>query len=79
MTGRDMIMYILQNNLENEPVFQDGRFIGMLSVGEFARKHNVGIATVYTWDELGWLDSVTIGDTLLIADTFDVNLHISKV
>lgn len=74
MTGRDLIVYILQNNLENEPVFKDGRFIGYMCVGEFARKHNVGIATVYTWYKLGWLDGVEIGDTLLIADNFDDSL-----
>ena len=28
MTGRDLIIYILTNNLENEFVFKDGKFIG---------------------------------------------------
>lgn len=76
MTGRELIVYILENHLEDEPVFKDGRFVGYMCVGEFARKHNVGIATVYTWNELGWLDSLEIGSTLLIADNFDASCHI---
>jgi hypothetical protein len=44
MTGRDLIVYILQNNLENEPVFKDGKFIGFMTEGEAAEKFDVGVA-----------------------------------
>lgn len=46
MTGRDLILYILANNLENEPVFKNGKFIGFDTEESFAAKHNVGIETV---------------------------------
>ena len=36
MTGRDLIIYILENNLENEPVYKDGRLLGFLTVTEAA-------------------------------------------
>ena len=46
MTGRDLIVYILSNGLENNPVFKDGKFIGFISAGEAAAKLNVGVATI---------------------------------
>ena len=30
MTGRELILYILQNGLENEEVFKDGIFVGFI-------------------------------------------------
>ena len=43
MTGRELIIYILENDLENEPVFQDDKLIGFLNEREAAVKLNVGI------------------------------------
>ena len=45
VTGRDLILYILSNNLEDEEVFKDGKLIGFLTAWEAAEKMNVGIAT----------------------------------
>ena len=56
MTGRDLILYILRNGLENEPVFQNGKFIGFITVGEAAEKLNVGIPTVEALGNLKYLD-----------------------
>lgn len=47
MTGRDLIIYILANGLEDEEVFQDGKFIGFVTAGEAAAKLGVGVATIY--------------------------------
>ena len=66
MTGKDLIIYILQNNLENEPVFVDGRFIGFISVDEAAIKFGVGIETIKAWVELGYLKGVKVNDTFFI-------------
>lgn len=66
MTGRDLILYILENNLENENVFEDGKFIGFLTVGEAAEKFDVGTETIKLWVKHGYLDSVTIGDAIYI-------------
>lgn len=69
MTGRELILYILQNNLEDEPVIKDGKLVGFLSINEAALIFNVGPASVKTWVELGLLDGVRIGDTIYIPAT----------
>lgn len=66
MTGRDLIIYILKNNLEDEPLFENGKLVGFLSASEFAEKHNVGIATVCTWVAMGYLDGLFIHNELYI-------------
>lgn len=66
MTGRDLIVYILTNNLENEPVFKDGKFIGFDTVGEVAAENGVGLATVYAWIHQRRLPSVAIYEGIYI-------------
>ena len=66
MTGRDLILYILSNNLENEPVFKNGMFIGFASVEEIAVKFGVGTETVKAWIELGYLDGIKNNDEIYI-------------
>ena len=66
MTGRDLIVYILSNNLENEQVFKDGKFIGFITAQEAAVKFNVGFETIYTWLSQKKLDSINVGHTYLI-------------
>lgn len=68
MTGRELIMYILQNNLEDKPVLEDGKFVGFLTVEEVAVKFNVGPATIKTWIALGLLEGMSIGNTIYIPD-----------
>lgn len=70
MTGRDLIIYILANNLENEPVFKDGKFIGFVTAGEAAAKLDVGVATICAWVHQGWLDSVFVGNGIYIPANF---------
>lgn len=53
MTGKELILYILQNNLENEVVIKNGLLISVLSDEEAAIKFNVGIATVRAWRKYG--------------------------
>ena len=57
MTGRELIIYVLQNDLEDKPVFENGQFLGFLSVEQAAVKLDVGNATVKTWADLGWIPS----------------------
>lgn len=66
MTGRDLIVYILANGLEDEPAFQNGKFIGFITASEAAKKLNVGVATIYVWTHQKKLDGVIVGDTLYI-------------
>lgn len=66
MTGKDLIVYILENNLLNEPIFGNGKFIGTMTVGELAAKNNVGKSTVKVWSELGKVETYDIPDGMLI-------------
>lgn len=66
MTGRDLIVYILSNNLENEPVFKNGSFVGFITVEEAAVKMNVGVETIYVWMSQGWLKHFRIGETYFV-------------
>lgn len=72
MTGKELIMYILENNLENEPVFQHGKFIGFVTAGEVAERLNVGVATVYVWVYQKRLNGVWAGGTLYIPADFEL-------
>lgn len=76
MTGRDLIIYILANNLENESIFKDGKFIGLMTVGEVAAKMNVGVATVYTWIGQGLVDCVVMGGVVYIFANFKPPINI---
>lgn len=67
MTGRELIMYILENHLEDEPVFQNGAFVGYMTDMKFAETLGVGLATVHTWMSLGYVKgAITIGDITYI-------------
>lgn len=68
MTGRELIVYILQNHLEDKPVLEDGKFVGFLSVDDAAVKFNVGPSTVKTWIALGLMTGVKVGDVIYIPD-----------
>lgn len=78
MTGRDLILYILKNGLEDEPVFKNGKFIGFLSTSEVAAQNNVGIATVYAWIHQGLLDSAVVSEGIYIPADFKSPLGGSK-
>ena len=56
MTGKDLIVYILKHNLENEVMFSNGYFLGFLTAEELAAKLNVGSETIKIWYKLGHLD-----------------------
>lgn len=66
MTGRDLILYILSNKLEDEPVFKDGKFIGFITVPEAAERMNVGVNTINAWIAQGRLDHILIDHTYLV-------------
>ena len=60
MTGRDLILFILENNLENEEVIKDGVFMWLMSEDEAAVKFNVGVSTIRVYNTLGMLDGIEI-------------------
>lgn len=66
MTGRDLILYILENHLEDESIFKDGRFIGFMTIADVAEKYGVGSATVSAWIVNGQIESVNIAGNVYI-------------
>lgn len=64
MTGKELILYILENDLENEDIIKDGVFIWLMDEKEAAVKFDVGVATIRTWYVCGQIDGTKIGDHL---------------
>ena len=64
MTGKELILYILGNDLENEDIIKDGVFIWLMDEKEAAIKFDVGVATIRSWYVYGLLDGTKIGDHL---------------
>lgn len=74
MTGRDLILYILQNKLEDEPVYKDGKFIGFVTAKEAAVKLNVDLPTVYVLMKRGHIEGVEVKESVLIPDNQPLKL-----
>lgn len=68
MKGKDLILYILQNNLEDEEIFQNGRLLGFMTAEEAAVKFGVGTSTIIAWISTGQLQVVKIGDMIFIPE-----------
>ena len=79
MTGRELIIYILENNLEDVPIIDDGKFVGFMTVEEAAVKFDVGIETVKVWVKIGLLKSISFGGNIYIpANAADPKLFIHE-
>lgn len=70
MTGRELIIYILENNLENEEMFSEDtvKLPGLLTLEEAAINMNTGISTVRTLYMLGKIKGCRIGGQIYIYD-----------
>lgn len=66
MTGRDLIIYILKNNLENEPILKDGQFIGFITVEAAANILGIGTASVRALVARNVLKGITVNDIMYI-------------
>lgn len=66
MTGKDLIIFILQNNLEDEILFENGNFVGFMSAEEAAVKFEVGLTTIKMWYTLGMIKGIAIDESLYI-------------
>ena len=66
MNGRELIIYILENGLENEDV-TSAEFLRFLpTIEKVAVMFNVGVATVRVWIENGKLDAFEINEQVYI-------------
>lgn len=75
ITGRDLIIYILENGLEDKPIFNDGKFMGYTTVNKLAEEMNVGPETIKTWIALDKIKgALKIGSEYLIPETSFIEL-----
>lgn len=70
MTGKELILYILLNDLEDEVIDKDGKLLGFITVEEMAIKRGVGVETVTAWIKLGQINGITIGGVTMIPEKF---------
>ena len=70
MTGRDLIIYILSNGLEDEPIFDNETIImenlGFIPIDKVAVKMNVGFSTVIAWMREGIIKGYNVNNALYI-------------
>ena len=67
MKGRDIIIHILENHLEDEEVlFNNSDTVKFYSIEEIAIKSRVGIETIKTLISLNKIAYVKIGDLYFI-------------
>ena len=77
MTGRDLIVYILENRLEDKPIFENNAFIGFVLADEVAASLDVGVETVRTMHKLGLIDGIEINGELLIFANYKTSPNIT--
>lgn len=70
MTGRDLIVYILENKLEDRPVFDNGELLGFVSVAEAAERCGVGIGTVCVWISQDLIYGIKVNGEIYVPANF---------
>ena len=66
MTGRELILYILQNHLEDQEIFANDKFLDFMTVKDAAVKFEVGESTVHVWVKMNLLPCIKIGEEIFI-------------
>lgn len=66
LTGRELILYILENGLEDKPVFENGELLGFMTITKAAVRFSVGFSTIRTWVDEGLIPGVYINGMLYI-------------
>ena len=70
MTGKELIIYILQNDLLDSAIYDKKginlKNLGLISVSEVAAKSALGEETVKVWAGLGYLDGFELDGSLTI-------------
>lgn len=70
MTGKDLIVYILMNGLEDEQVVdENGVIIGFMTIEDAAVKYEVGVSTVRVWINEGLIKGIKLAENILIPIT----------
>ena len=68
MTGKDLIIYILQNNLVDKDISEISPYLHTISVEEAAIRCDVGPATIESAFNMGLVDGIKVDDTIYIFD-----------
>lgn len=72
MTGRDLIVYILDNRLENHLVFENGEFLGFITTNEAAQKCGVEEGIIRVWISKGLIGGgIRINDVVYVPVNFE--------
>ena len=66
MTGRDLIILILNNHLEDVVVFEDLRALGFYTIEEAAVKLHIGIESIKAQCSIDAIRNIKIGDKTYI-------------
>lgn len=66
MTGRELIVYILENHLEDRPICDGGKLVGFLTLEEAAVKFEIGPKTMEIIYRRGDIDGIDINGTIYI-------------
>lgn len=66
MTGRDLMIYIIENHLEDKDVIEQGKLIGFMTEEEAAVKFGVGTTTIRVWVNQEKLPGVSVNSQLFI-------------
>lgn len=64
MTGRDLILYILENHLEDKEI--NAEFLGLMTLEEAAVKLQTGPETVRVLASRNFITPIAVGGTLYI-------------
>ena len=67
MKGKDLILYILMNDLEEKNVIdENGVIIGFMTIEDAAIKYGVGVSTVRAWINEELIKGFRVADNILI-------------
>lgn len=78
MTGRDLIIYILANGLEDTHIKVDMESLNFLTTREAAIKFEVGEATIRTWYKLGMIDGFKVDDKIYISPKVKPSIRLKR-
>lgn len=78
MTGREIIMFILENHLEDTVIFDGNKFRGLLTVEEAAVMLNYGVPTVKALYEMKKIPGFEVNGTIYIYDSKELKEYIGK-
>ena len=71
MTGKELIIYIVEHNLMDKDIFKEDSVFSFLNVEcltveEAALRYHVGYETIHAWCTLGKFQSILVNDKIYI-------------